>query len=642
MAVRSPTEIYFRLRQELGNLAMFLFPPGGAGAGHAQAGSRPGLLPDSSVVAAALRETPYAAEVERVAGQILRHRFPIFGMTVETGSAIDWRRDYLHGVSTGTPYFRRSPYLDFSRAGDHKAIWELNRHQHLPLLAQAFLLSGRREYVDEAFRQVESWLDANPFLRGINWASALEVAFRALSWAWLWHMAGGEMPEAVRARFLTALERHGRYLERNLSVYFSPNTHLLGEAVALHALGVLFPVFPRAARWALAGGRIVEQQMERQVRGDGSHFEQSAYYHVYALDLFLLYRVLAKPPAAYDARLVSMAGYLDALLGDDGMLPLIGDDDGGRLFHPYGERAAFGRATMATCAVLFDRPEWLRGVDDLCEQAAWWLGAGVLSARAVPPAPRVSRLFPDSGVAVMAADDVQLVIKAGPFGEGSGGHSHSDVLSLTARARGREILIDPGTFTYVADPAERDRFRGSAAHNTVRIDGRDQAVPSGPFRWDHKPSTAVRQWVAGPDRDCLDATCAYAGFTHRRRIVFVKPATVVVLDTVDGPSGEHTFEQFWHLNSAEDAARFSFSAPVEVVDAWRSRALCSREPATALCITLRGRLPAHMAAVLDLSECPASGPLEIRTDGDAILVGRTPWSQSDPLIRFAAGEFGGT
>ena len=238
-------------------------------------------------------------------------------------------------------------------------------------------------------------------------------------------------------------------------------------------------------------------------------------------------------------------------------------------------------------------------------------------------------------------DDVHLVIKAGPFGEGSGGHCHSDVLSLTARARGREILIDPGTFTYVADPAERDRFRGSASHNTVRIDGRDQAVPGGPFRWDHKPSVDVRQWTSGPDRDCLDATCAYAGFTHRRRIVFVKPATVVVLDTVDGPSGEHTLEQFWHLDSAEDAARFSFSAPVEVVAAWRSRALCSREPATALCITVRGPLPAHLAAVLDLSESPASGPLEIRTEGDAILVGRTPWSPSDPLIRLSDSEFGG-
>ena len=97
---------------------------------------------------------------------------------------------------------------------------------------------------------------------------------------------------------------------------------------------------------------------------------------------------------------------------------------------------------------------------------------------------------------------------------------------------------------------------------------------------------------------------------------------VIVLDTISGPPGDHRLEQFWHLDSAEDAARFSFSAPAEVVDAWRSRALCSREPATALCVMLQGPLPAQMAAVVDLSESPVSGPLEIRTDGEAILVGR--------------------
>ena len=368
--MRSPEEIYFRLRQEVGNLAMFLFPPIATGTVSAP----PGVLPDAVAVAAALRGTRYASEVVRVADEILNHRFPILGLTVDTGPMIDWRRDYLHQVTSGTPYFRRSPYLDFSRAGDHKVIWELNRHQHLTLLAQAFRLTGRREYLDEAFRQIESWLDANPFLRGINWASALEVAFRALSWAWLWHMAGRELPDALRARFLTAVDRHGRYLELNLSVYFSPNTHLLGEAVALHALGVLFPSFPRAAYWVETGGGIVEQQMARQVRDDGSHFEQSTYYHVYALDFFLLYRAVAKPSASYDTRLVAMAEYLDALLGVNGTLPLIGDDDGGRLFHPYGERAGFGRATMATCAVLCQRPEWLRGPEYLHEQAAWWLG----------------------------------------------------------------------------------------------------------------------------------------------------------------------------------------------------------------------------------------------------------------------------
>ena len=53
-------------------------------------------------------------------------------------------------------------------------------------------------------------------------------------------------------------------------MYFSPNTHLLGEAVALHALGILLPGFPRAREWEQAGSRIVREQMDFQVRPDGS------------------------------------------------------------------------------------------------------------------------------------------------------------------------------------------------------------------------------------------------------------------------------------------------------------------------------------------------------------------------------------
>ena len=71
----------------------------------------------------------------------------------------------------------------------------------------------------------------------------------------------GRHAEDFRGRFLTELYRHGLHLDANLSVYFSPNTHLLGEAVALHALGVLFPLFPGAHDWAKRGARIVAEQM---------------------------------------------------------------------------------------------------------------------------------------------------------------------------------------------------------------------------------------------------------------------------------------------------------------------------------------------------------------------------------------------
>ena len=221
-----------------------------------------------------LRSTAFAHEVLRLADEVLRHRIPIFGEVIDIGPEVHWRRDYVHQVETGTPYFRRVPYLDFFSSGDHKYIWELNRHQHLVVLAQAFRFSGNSAYLEEAERQVESWLAANPFLRGINWASALEAAFRALSWIWLDHLAGEHLPAAFRQSLLTALYRHGCFLEHNLSVYFSPNTHLIGEAVTLHTLGLLYPEFPRSARWQARAAEVLEEEMEAQVLADGSHFEQ--------------------------------------------------------------------------------------------------------------------------------------------------------------------------------------------------------------------------------------------------------------------------------------------------------------------------------------------------------------------------------
>jgi hypothetical protein len=493
---------------------------------------------------------------------VSQHRFPLLGVVIDTGPEIDWRRDYLHGIGSGAEYFRHVPYLDFSRVGDHKVIWELNRHQHLPLLTR------NPEDLQEAFQQIDSWIRQNPFLRGINWASALEVAFRALSWARFWRLAGAGMPDGFRRRFLTTLYRHGRYIELNLSVYFSPNTHLLGEAVALHALGVWFPEWPRASQWRETGHRIVMEAMQRQVRDDGVHFEQSVYYHVYALDFFLLHRSLAKCDAAYDERLRRMAEFLHAVMGPSGMLPLIGDDDGGRLCHPYGERMSFGRETLAA----FEGP-WRHE----------------------------SRLFADSGFAVMTAGGAHIVIKAGGFGEGSGGHSHSDVLSLVVRVDNREVLIDPGSYTYVADPVERDRFRGSAAHNTIRIDGRDQAIPAGPFRWCEKPAVKVVDWHTTLDRDVLEATCAYGGFVHRRRITFHKPARLAIVDTVEGSAGEHTIEQFWHLASPADAPRFRFGVEPEMLEGWRSRAFASREKAPVVKVTVKGALPTRLETVIEVA-----------------------------------------
>ena len=92
--------------------------------------------------------------------------------------------------------------------------------------------------------------------------------------------------------------------------------------------------------------------MKAQVKKDGSHFEQSTYYHLYALDFFLLHAALEEVDDHYRDGLARMAEFLATIVDEAGNLPLLGDDDGGRLFHPYGKRSQFARATLATASVM--------------------------------------------------------------------------------------------------------------------------------------------------------------------------------------------------------------------------------------------------------------------------------------------------
>jgi len=594
--VRSAAEILFRLRQEAVNLRSWVSPPDLPREFAEPPSPCPGL-PDPAAVADRLRGSTFAQEVESIAQHALNGRYILFGQIRECGPSPEWRRDFVSGKVSGTPYFRRVPYLDGTAVGDHKVIWELNRHQYLVAMAQAWRFTGRREFVDGIEALLSSWYAANPPWRGINWCSALEIAFRAWSWIWVWHIAGQGLSAVARRDLLRGLYRHGCHLEHNLSFYFSPNTHLLGEAVVLDALGRLFPEFPRSSYWRELGTSVTRQQLESQVRNDGSHFEQSTYYHVYALDMFLAHYLIAGEPVP--EKVARMAEFLHGILGPQREIPLLGDDDGGRFFHPYGTGSQFGRATLATCGVVFQRPAWSGPATDLHTQAAWWIGVSALQDGGCG-APPATAFFPDTGLWIVTRGNLHLIADAGPLGPRSAGHSHSDTLSVILRIGREEILIDSGTFSYLGDPAARDRFRSSAAHNTVRAGGLDQATPAGPFRWIDKP--AVR--VIDRNEHVLEAECSARGFTHRRRFE-LEADCLVITDSIGGPP---PIEQFWHFVVKPELVspgKYRIGASVDFVispDAearleidgefsWRSKEYGHREAAPVLRVLLSGSGP---------------------------------------------------
>lgn len=503
-----------------------------------------------------------AERIVEQANKIVNHRFDLLGyQDLDYGSPIDWHLDAVHGKQAPRLLFYKIRYLDFEEVGDSKVTWELNRHQHLVTLAKAYRLTGDHRYADETLRQWRHWRAENPYPVGINWASSLEVAFRGLSWIWTFQLLQGtaHVPD-LRNEWLRALALHGRHIERYLSTYFSPNTHLLGEGVALFFLGVLCPELGAAKRWRSLGWKIIVREADRQVRGDGFHFEQSTYYHVYALDLFLHSAVLASLnaisiPKSFEVTLDKMLTAL-CLLGRFGPPPRFGDDDGGRLFNPQRNRAEDLMDPLATGAILFHRSEYKAAVSGLREETLWLLGAeGVRRWDELDPdpPPANSTALRESGFYLLTSQNpaVQLIVDAGPLGAQSGGHGHADALTVCLQSQGYCLLIDPGTYQYVGEGGERDLFRGTAIHNTLRVDGADQAETATPFSWHRLTLPKIEQWIQGRSFDLLIAS--HDGYqrlpqpvTHRRWVLSLRNGIYLVRDVAEG-QGKHRLDISWHL-----------------------------------------------------------------------------------------------
>jgi hypothetical protein len=564
MASMSPAEIHSRLRQEISKgsdlvryrLLGDLHPkikseasgPGRFFFAHSE-------LPE--IVSILKRKLPSeTSQILARAEKICAHRFDLLGYeSLDYGSKIDWHLDRVSGKQAPRKPWFQVRYLDYQEVGDAKVIWELNRHQHLVTLAKAYAISNDRRFVDEIVAQWYDWRAENPYPIGINWASSLEVSFRALSWLWVKRLIADSLPKGFQRDLIAMLGISARHLQRYLSTFFSPNTHLLGEGVGLFFTGVLCPELSSAHRWKKLGWKIILQESQRQVLPDGMHFEQATYYHVYALDFFLHAALLAaRNDIAIPTHLEkAIERMLDALLtvSQAGVAPRFGDDDGGRVFDSSRNRAEHMFDPFATGAVLFGRKDFRAAADRLREETVWLVGPeGVARFEHIQSVRRnvKSAALSDSGLYVMtdgAPNPVQLIVDAGPQGVHGAGHGHADALSIQLSRAGKFLLSDPGTAIYVGPDQTRDELRSTAAHNTVDIDGLSQSTPRGPFAWTRLPSTRLERWIQTDNFDFFVA--CHDGFSpiiHRRSIFRRKGEFWIVRDAVEG-TGEHRVACHW-------------------------------------------------------------------------------------------------
>ncbi len=335
----------------------------------------------------------------------------------------------------------------------------------------------------------------------------------------------GALPADLQAGLQSSLAKLGAFLAEP-GHFEADYNHGFNEGAALLLLADNFPAMPQAAAWrALALARL-RAMLTNTIDADGVEVENSPFYQVYVLGL--VYQIAQwaaqyepELAASYSAAATKMLTYTADVTQPDGYLPMLGAT--ATTYMPSQDPNVYG--PMAAANPEFDFA-FTRG------------------AHGIPP-PDGTVLFPVSGLFLMRSplgtvanlpNQTFVTFNAGTYRTS---HSDLDALGLTLYSGGSTLLPTSGLYTYTAQPA-LEYFHGTRSHNTVVVDGRDQAA--GSAEAGSHGSAAGSTWASGVSR-------LYAGVTHHRTVLVLRQGLVLVFDELSS-AASHQYSQTWHLGPA--------------------------------------------------------------------------------------------
>lgn len=406
---------------------------------------------------------------------------------------------------------------DWSR-DDLPLLWLYHLHYFHDLTAR-----GASERADELERLIVRWVRENPPLRRPAW-DPYPTALRIPSWI-RWARLVRPLPEEA----VESLAVQARHLASSLEIQHGAN-HLLADAVGLVFAGCYFGG-AEGEGWRRRGLEILTREVQEQVLPDGGHYERSPSYHALVLEALLdaaaVLRCYGHPvPGVVTGAVTPLLAWARLMTHPDGGFAQLNDAplDGGP---DAGELAAYAaRLGLAT------------GVDQRSEPSRWQRvedGSRGLSGV----------LLPDTGYARIESGPATAFLDLAPLGpDYNPGHGHADTLTFELSLDGHRVVVDPGVSTYEVG-RERSAQRGTAAHNTVTVDGRDSSQVWASFR------VARRARVVGARLERREgellAEAAHDGYLRQRvaglhaRRWRLGRGYLVVEDLVEG-RGSHELE----------------------------------------------------------------------------------------------------
>ncbi|MGC6330301.1 heparinase II/III domain-containing protein [Rhizorhabdus sp. FW153] len=371
-----------------------------------------------------------------------------------------------HEEPVGTP-------IDWSArdTGVAAQLWRMHLH-YMEFLEEATAAEG--------LDWILHWIEDNPPVRNGFWRDIwfpYTISLRVVVWMQFVARHAEGLPQEAEARIAHSLAEQLRYLVDYVETDIGGN-HLIKNAKALLWASAYFKG-DEAENWGRIGAKLLRSELAAQILSDGVHFERSASYHAQVFADLIEIRSLpidAALAADLDARLPAMAQILADLAHPDG-LPAHFNDSG--LTMAYAPQACLD---------------------------------GYARIGGTQPAPRAVFACPEAGYFGARNDSAYLVADCGPIGPDElPAHSHGDVLSFELSLGGERLIVDQGVFEYTAGD-RRQASRSCAHHNTLAIEGADQADFFGRFRVGRRPRVRVKAWQAGQDSFLLEGE--HDGFTH--------------------------------------------------------------------------------------------------------------------------------
>ena len=409
---------------------------------------------------------------------------------------------------------------DFSL--DIRSAWEPARLQHITILLVYLQrypeISGSDILKQWAKDAVLKWINDNPFLFGLHYISAMECGLRIPVFFYALKSLDN-LDSREYQLILDTIHLHAWLVSKRMSLYSSLGNHTVGECVGLIFAGAIFRKTKPGKKWLKTGLSLLKKELDHQIYEDGGPAEQSLNYHRLVLDLYWLCVDFLESNNFYDCRaikpkLVSGEKFLKTFEDSRGNIPSIGDSDDGYAVAP-GISPRRGKTQREN-----------RGI----------------------------KFFKRSGCSIINTENgATLTFDHGPLGMPPlYNHGHADALSITFTKEGRQLIVDSGTYRYNGSPEWRQYFKGTRAHNTVTIDGLDQAVQETPFIWSKPYKTKLVRATETNGKVLVEAI--HDGYSrmrmpvwHQRCIIYFEETKFLIRDTFFG-EGIHIFELNYHLH----------------------------------------------------------------------------------------------